>query len=499
MKTCLLSSYLRLLYRLLQIGDKPFLGSLSPWCCRYEIEISTGIWSDSGTSANVYLVLEGELGSSRPYHLKRGSFIPFARGSLTCFTLSIPNNVGPLRRVRVWHDNSGESPSWYLNTIKIYDAFSQELKTFTCHKWLAVEKADGLIDRTLAADSTAWKRKNVWESCRNTVAGKLGDGHLWFSVATRPPSRRFTRVQRLSCCLSLLLTTMLASAMIYQFVPGHFQQQRTLRLGPLVLNLRQLIIALESIAVVFPVHLIIVAIFSHVVTNVGASGQRQRRYKVRERFSIHKVTEKYRYRRVRRTTLPYSFVYFAWFLCFISSAASATFIILYSLQWGKKTSEEWLISIVMSLFVEIFVTEPIKIIVVALYLSFFCQSDADELAQTPRTIEHFDEVTSADGQKENENDEKIALPKPLSKKELHRARIYRMQELRMYKAIQKIVCYFLYLWILMIMCYGDRSQYSYSLKLSLEQTFGEVIEVGLRLLSIIARTIGSILKFYVIR
>ena len=499
MKTCLLSSYLRLLYRLLQIGDKPFLGSLSPWCCRYEIEISTGIWSDSGTSANVYLVLEGELGSSRPYHLKRGSFIPFARGSLTCFTLSIPNNVGPLRRVRVWHDNSGESPSWYLNTIKIYDAFSQELKTFTCHKWLAVEKGDGLVDRTLAADLTAGKRKNFWESCRNTVAGKLGDGHLWFSVATRPPSRRFTRVQRLSCCLSLLLTTMLASAMIYQFVPGHFQQQRTLRLGPLVLNLRQLIIALESIAVVFPVHLIIIAIFSHVVTNVGASGQRQRRYKVRERFSIHKVTEKYRYRRVRRTTLPYSFVYFAWFLCFISSAASATFIILYSLQWGKKTSEEWLISIVMSLFVEIFVTEPIKIIVVALYLSFFCQSDADELAQTPRTIEHFDEVTSADGQKENENDEKIALPKPLSKKELHRARIYRMQELRMYKAIQKIVCYFLYLWILMIMCYGDRSQYSYSLKLSLEQTFGEVIEVGLRLLSIIARTIGSILKFYVIR
>ena len=168
-------------------------------------------------------MLEGELGSSQPYHLKSNSFIPFARGSLTSFTLSIPNIVGPLRRVRVWHDNSGESSSWYLNTIKIYDAFSQELKTFTCHKWLAVEKGDGLIDRTLAADSTAGKRKNFWESCRNMVAGKLGDGHLWFSVATRPPSRRFTRAQRLSCCLSLLLTTMLASAMIYQFVPGHVQ------------------------------------------------------------------------------------------------------------------------------------------------------------------------------------------------------------------------------------------------------------------------------------
>ena len=437
--------------------------------------------------------------SSRPYHLKSNSFIPFARGSLTCFTLSVSNNVGPLRRVRVWHDNSGESPSWYLNTIKIYDAFSQELKTFTCHKWLAVEKGDGLIDRTLAADSAAGKRKNFWESCRNTVVGKLGDGHLWFSVATRPPSRRFTRVQRLSCCLSLLLTTMLAIAMIHQFVLGHVQQQRTFRLGPLVLSLRQLIIALESIVVVLPLNLMIEGIFSHVATNFDTPGQRQKRYKVRERLSIHKVTEKHRYRRGLRVTLPYCFVYLAWFLCFISSAASATFIILYSLHWSKEKSGEWLISLAMSLFVEIFVLEPVKIVVVALFLSYFCQSDADELAQTPGTVAHSDEVTFADGQKEDENDEKITSPKPLSKKELRRARIYRMRELRMYKAIQKIVCYFLYLLILMNMCYGSRSHYSYSLKFSLEQTFGEVNKVRSSLLSFIHCTIESMLAFSILR
>ena len=437
--------------------------------------------------------------SSRPYHLKSNSFIPFARGSLMCFTLSVPSNVGPLRRVRVWHDNSGESPSWYLNTIKIYDAFSQELKTFTCHKWLAVEKGDGLIDRTLAADSAAGKRKNFWESCRNTVVRKLGDGHLWFSVATRPPSRRFTRVQRLSCCLSLLLTTMLAIAMIHQFVLGHVQQQRTFRLGPLVLSLRQLIIALESIVVVLPLNLMIEGIFSHVATNFDTPGQRQKRYKVRERLSIHKVTEKHRYRRGLRVTLPYCFVYLAWFLCFTSSAASATFIILYSLHWSKEKSGEWLISLAMSLFVEIFVLEPVKIVVVALFLSYFCQSDADELAQTPGTVVHSDEVTFADGQKEDENDEKITSPKPLSKKELRRARIYRMRELRMYKAIQKIVCYFLYLLILMNMCYGSRSHYSYSLKFSLEQTFGEVNKVRSSLLSFIHCTIESMLAFSILR
>lgn len=43
----------------------------------------------------------------------------------------------------------------------------------------------------------------------------LSDGHLWFSVVARPPQSRFTRVQRVSCCLCLLYMTMLTNAMWY--------------------------------------------------------------------------------------------------------------------------------------------------------------------------------------------------------------------------------------------------------------------------------------------
>ena len=373
------------------------------------MQLSTGIWYGSGTSAKVYIVLEGELGCSRPYHLKGGSYIPFARGSLTCFTLSIPNVIGPLRKVRVWHDNSGQSPSWFLNTIKIYDASTQELKTFMCYTWLAVEKADGLIDRTLTAASAEEKRMNFKVFFHSRVAEEFGDGHLWFSIATRPPRRRFTRVQRLSCCLSLLLTTMFASAMFFEFVSEHDQQHGTLRLGRLVLNLRQLIIAVESLLAVLPVNLLIVGIFSHLTTNIDKLRQRQRRYDATRAISIHKVTEQFRFQRRSRLTLPQCFVYFAWMLCFMSSVVSATFIILYSLQWGKDTSEEWLISIVMSMFMDIFVSEPVKI-VVALLLSHFCHSYAEELAQTPSTIIHFDNGSFTDGQEEEGNDEQIAFP-----------------------------------------------------------------------------------------
>lgn len=47
------------------------------------------------------------------------------------------------------------------------------------------------------------------------TAKDLSDGHLWYSVLSRPPSSTFTCVQRVSCCFSLLLCTMLTSIMFY--------------------------------------------------------------------------------------------------------------------------------------------------------------------------------------------------------------------------------------------------------------------------------------------
>ena len=41
------------------------------------------------------------------------------------------------------------------------------------------------------------------------------DSHLWFSVASRQAQSNFTSVQRLSCCLALLMTYMLANIMFY--------------------------------------------------------------------------------------------------------------------------------------------------------------------------------------------------------------------------------------------------------------------------------------------
>ena len=46
----------------------------------------------------------------------------------------------------------------------------------------------------------------------------ITDSHLWLSCLQRPERSTFTRVQRVSCCVALLLLTMMTSALFYQ--PG---------------------------------------------------------------------------------------------------------------------------------------------------------------------------------------------------------------------------------------------------------------------------------------
>ncbi|KAH3806782.1 hypothetical protein DPMN_135109 [Dreissena polymorpha] len=59
--------------------------------------------------------------------------------------------------------------------------------------------------------------------------------------------------------------------------------------------------------------------------------------------------------------LPYQCTYLAWFLVFLIWFLCAFFIMLYSMEWGKKKSEEWLTSFFLSCFESIFCLDPVKV------------------------------------------------------------------------------------------------------------------------------------------
>ena len=444
------------------MGEKAqFLGVPSPWSRFVEVQVSTGIWRNSGTTGNVFIILEGELGTSQPYHLKNESCIPFARGSIISFILSIPVNIGPIRTVRVWHDNSGTSPGWFLNHIKVCDLSSQEQWNFVCFTWLAVDKGDGLINRTLNCSSTADKSMDFAVYAQNRIAGEFSDAHLWFSVATRPPRYRFTRVQRLTCCLSLVLTTMLASAMFYEFGTGAEDTQGSLRLGRFVINLREFIIGVQSLVVILPANILIVELFTHTRSSIE-DGQLET-----QSDATKKPTK-------NEFSFPHWFIFFPWLLCFLLSVGTAAFVIFYSLQWGADTSKEWLVSVAMTVLIDILVSEPLKVIVVAFMLSRICKAGIDRSSRIPYLVDTVVDVDDIKLSGLGNEEEEVEIPKPLSKKQLRRARTTGMREMYMYTVLRNMMSYILYLLILSIVCYGGRSKHGYMMTSSMKNTFGEL-------------------------
>ena len=88
---------------------------------RYEIYFVTGSRNGSGTTAHVGCEILGEEESSGPCYLLDTSRALFRRGDLNVFILSLPNPLGPIRGLRVWHDNDGKSPGWFLNRAMLRD------------------------------------------------------------------------------------------------------------------------------------------------------------------------------------------------------------------------------------------------------------------------------------------------------------------------------------------------------------------------------------------
>ena len=77
--------------------------------------------------------------------------------------------------------------------------------------------------------------------------------------------------------------------------------------------------------------------------------------------------------------LPYPCVYLAWLLVFFTVLVSSYVTMLYGLKYGRQGSVDWLVSLVVSTFQSIFVTQPLKVLFFAIFLSLiFKQIEPEE-------------------------------------------------------------------------------------------------------------------------
>lgn len=59
--------------------------------------------------------------------------------------MAVPTSLGTLTHLRIWHDNTGDNPSWYLSRLQIMDVQTGEQFFFVVDNWLAVEEGDGHV------------------------------------------------------------------------------------------------------------------------------------------------------------------------------------------------------------------------------------------------------------------------------------------------------------------------------------------------------------------
>ncbi|KAM8893485.1 polycystin-1-like protein 2 [Spinachia spinachia] len=224
----------------------------------YMLTVSTGHRHGASTSSQVTITLLGTEGESEPHHLSDTEKPMFERGGVDMFLLTTHFSLGDLQRIRVWHDNSGAHPAWYVNKVMVQDLESGHKWHFLCNSWLAVDVGECSLDKVFPV-ATEMDLKRFSNLFFMKTAKDFRDGHIWFSVISRPPCSTFTRVQRVSCCFSLLLCTMLTSIMFWG-IPTDPSEQ-TMDLGHIEFTWQQVVIGVQSSIIMFPINLLIVSIF----------------------------------------------------------------------------------------------------------------------------------------------------------------------------------------------------------------------------------------------
>ncbi|ESO89018.1 hypothetical protein LOTGIDRAFT_228960 [Lottia gigantea] len=484
----------------------------------YEVCVVTGMRRNAGTDSKVCFILSGEYDETDVRMFSDDKRKIFRRGAVDAFLVAVPRPLGTLNYARVWHDNSGKTKmaSWYLKYLLVRDVQTNQRFVFISNKWFAVEEDDGQVDRVIPVAG-----KEQMTEFGHLFAEKsrksLVDGHLWFSVVARPANSRFTRVQRVSCCLLLLFVSMLGNAMFYG---QDLSSSTAYNFGPFALSPEQIFIGIAVNLIVFPINFLVITLFrksrarkmrpSRIDEALKRSGVTPTADKpsmegvwtsqsptmmdekragtsasMRPETSFSSVsrmgTQQYealrseKKKKKKKFEFPWWCSILGWVVLWIGVGLSLAFVTFYGITFQDEKCKKWITSMLMSFFTSVFITQPVKVFLTAIFFSLVVKNPGEE---------EEDEVEDEESHKLASDEEFLHFEdgygatrprkigyKPPDPAELEKARIQRLNEIKMWEIIREIVFYSFFLWILMVISYRNRSPHGFTYKNSLVKTF----------------------------
>ncbi|XP_056381859.1 polycystic kidney disease protein 1-like 2 [Hyla sarda] len=225
---------------------------------RYLATVCTGHRRGAGTSAKVWLSLCGTKSQFGPILLSDTKHQVFRSGNVDVFILSVPFPLGEIKSITLNHDGTGPHKSWYVTQVTIQDVQLKMSWHFLCNTWLSKLPKGGSLSKTfkVANDQELRSFRNIF--LKKTLRG-LRDEHIWISILNHPARSVFTRVQRVSCCMCLLLCTIVINLMFWELPQSTYPV--LISVGSFTLTWKDIIIAFESAIFMFPINLLIIYIF----------------------------------------------------------------------------------------------------------------------------------------------------------------------------------------------------------------------------------------------
>ncbi|XP_061173587.1 uncharacterized protein LOC133182755 [Saccostrea echinata] len=440
-------------------------------CYFYMITVYTGLRRRAGTTSNIHFVLSGSEDESGIRMLSDGERKGLPSGSIVTFVFGTKHSLGDLEYFRIWHDCSGQGPrqDWFLSKIEIDDLQTNERSIFLCDNWLSLDQEDGLIERVLPVSTVeslmAFKTLVAHQTQLN-----ITDHHLWLSLLFRPRKSRFTRVQRLSCVLALLFLSMISNAMYYKSA----EEEATydyVQIGVFRLSVSALFVSLIGIVLTtFPI-LFLTILFRN--RRLKANKTETEASKDKKEIS---TTQSFRipskYIKEHEKSLPHWILYVAWMILSVIVLVSAFFLLLYSMEWGKAKSEEWLMSFFLSFFESILFVDPIKVLFVAvLFATVFKAIIYEKTAEVD-----IDQLKNFSTHFKNSDKHRLAAfasnilrgPDQLTQDELEQLKAKRQEEKRAKKALTKLIIFAVYLFGLYSISFLERDFDSFHYKSNID-------------------------------
>ncbi|CAF3361707.1 unnamed protein product [Rotaria sp. Silwood1] len=364
----------------------------------YQLVVFTGMRANAGTKSKVHFVLSGSDDETDIRKLTADRRI-LDRGNVDSFIMAVPRSLGQLNYLRIWHDNSGpgSDASWFLKYVLVRDLQTMETSYFICERWLAVEKDAGEIDVTINAAGELEQLELKHVLSKNAYRS-MADNHLWFSIFAYhlPSANRFTRVQRCTCCFVLFFMSLLMSIFYYdtkQEINTNENDQYGLTLGPFHLSKEEISVGVIIEFITFIPSLLLVALFRRSkprrprkISPVGEAIQNIGAHKPAKKTKLLSIESK-----EKKIFFPWWCLILAYVLSFLMVSTSVFFIIVRSVQYGDSKTRRWLGSILASFCASVLLTQPLKVLALALLFMCLCRkkSQAEAFIEQEDPVEDF--------------------------------------------------------------------------------------------------------------